>query len=312
MVNRRHIRIKVMQSIYAVLQSRSDDLKKEEKFLLFNIHKAKDLYVLQLLFLLAVRDLSLEHIEIKKKKYLATDEDRNPNLKFVENSVLQSIENSQELKEYASQKKLDLWKDNREYVRIVLDQMTADEKYLSYMSSGRSDFQEDRDFIIYLFKEIVAPNEKLFDFYESINLGWVDDYPLVNTMILKTMKQLKVSHSFDLKDLVVKQDDEEFLLELFRKTVLHQDEFTNEIDEKTPNWDTERIADLDMILIKMALTEFVYFPSIPTKVTINEYIEIAKDYSTTKSSYFINGVLDKLLKDYNNSGKLKKIGRGLL
>jgi N utilization substance protein B len=111
---------------------------------------------------------------------------------------------------------------------------------------------------------------------------------------------------------VVKEDDEGFLLELFRKAVLHQDEFTEEIDAKTPNWDTERIADLDMILIKMALTEFLYFPSIPTKVTINEYIEIAKDYSTTKSSYFINGVLDKLLKDYNNSGKLKKIGRGLL
>jgi len=312
MVNRRHIRIKVMQSIYAVLQSRSDDLKKQEKFLLFNIHKAKDLYVLQLLFLLAVRDLSLEHIEIKKKKYLATEEDRNPNLKFVENAVLRSIEESEALKEYANSKKLDLWKDNREYVRIVLDLMTADEKYQEYMSSGKGDFEQDREFITYLFKEIVAPNEKLFDFYESINLGWVDDYPLVNTMILKTFKQMKSNHSFDLKDLVVKEDDEEFLLDLFRKTVLHQDEFTEEIDAKTPNWDTERIADLDMILIKMALTEFLYFPSIPTKVTINEYIEIAKDYSTTKSSYFINGVLDKLLKHYNNSGKLKKIGRGLL
>ena len=164
MVNRRHIRIKVMQSIYAVLQSRSDDLKKQEKFLLFNIHKAKDLYVLQLLFLLAVRDLSLEHIEIKKKKYLATEEDRNPNLKFVENSVLKSIENSEALKDYAAEKKLDLWQDNREYVRIVLDQMTSDEKYLEYMNSERNDFQEDRDFIIYLFKEIVAPNEKLFYF----------------------------------------------------------------------------------------------------------------------------------------------------
>ena len=312
MVNRRHIRIKVMQSIYAVLQSRSDDLKKQEKFLLFNIHKAKDLYVLQLLFLLAVRDLSLEHIEIKKKKYLATEEDRNPNLKFVENAVLRSIEDSEALKDYASSKKLDLWKDNREYVRIVLDLMTEDEKYQEYMSSGKGDFEQDREFITYLFKEIVAPNEKLFDFYESINLGWVDDYPLVNTRILKTFKQMKSNHSFDLKDLVVKEDDEEFLLDLFRKTVLHQDEFTEEIDAKTPNWDTERIADLDMILIKMALTEFLYFPSIPTKVTINEYIEIAKDYSTTKSSYFINGVLDKLLKHYNNSGKLKKIGRGLL
>jgi N utilization substance protein B len=301
-----------MQSIYAVLQSRSDDLKKQEKFLLFNIHKAKDLYVLQLLFMLAVRDLSLEHLEIKKKKYLATEEDRNPNLKFIENSVLKSIENSKALKEYATSKKLDLWKDNREYVRIVLDQMTADENYLAYLDSEVRTFEEDRKFILYLFKEIVAPNEKLFDFYESINLGWVDDYPLVNTMILKTLKQMKPSHSFDLKDLDVKQDDEEFLIQLFQKTVLHQDEFTDEIDEKTPNWDTERIADLDMILIKMALTEFIYFPSIPTKVTINEYIEIAKDYSTTKSSYFINGVLDKLLKDYNTSGKLKKIGRGLL
>ncbi len=312
MVNRRHIRIKVMQSIYAVLQSRSDDLKKQEKFLLFNIHKAKDLYVLQLLFLLAVRDLSLEHIEIKKKKYLATDEDRNPNMRFIENSVLAAIENSKALKEYANSKKLDLWKDNREYVRIALDEMTQDETYQEYMSSRAGNFEEDRSFIIHLFKEIVAPNEKLFDFYESINLGWVDDYPLVNTMILKTLKQMKSSHAFDLKDLVVKEDDEEFLLELFQKTLLHQDEFTGEIDAKTPNWDTERIADLDMILIKMALTEFLYFPSIPTKVTINEYIEIAKDYSTTKSSYFINGVLDKLLKEYNNSGKLKKIGRGLL
>ena len=115
-----------------------------------------------------------------------------------------------------------------------------------------------------------------------------------------------------LKHLEVKKDDEEFLVELFRKTILHQQEFTGEIDEKTPNWDTERIADMDMILIKMALTEFLYFPSIPTKVTINEYIEIAKDYSTRKSSYFINGVLDKLLKDYNKSDRLNKIGRGLL
>jgi N utilization substance protein B len=131
-------------------------------------------------------------------------------------------------------------------------------------------------------------------------------------MIMKTFKQMRVDHAFDLKDLNVKPDDEEFLLDLFRKTVLHQDEFTVDIDEKTPNWDTERIADIDMILIKMALTEFLYFPSIPTKVTINEYIEIAKDYSTTKSSYFINGVLDKLLKEYDKSGKLKKIGRGLL
>ncbi len=312
MVNRRHIRIKVMQSIYAVLQSKSDDLTKEEKFLLFNIKKATDLYVLQLLLMVEIRKLASEHIEIKKKNYLATDEDKNPNLKFINNEVIQSISDSPEIKEFVSKSKLVKWKDNREYVRILLDEMTGSDIYKEYLNSEKEGFYEDRSFVIELFKHIIAPNEKLFDYYESLNLSWVDDYPLVNTTIIKVIKQMEKGQFISLKQLEVKQDDEEFLVELFRKAILHQQEFTGEIDEKTPNWDTERIADMDMILIKMALTEFLYFPSIPTKVTINEYIEIAKDYSTRKSSYFINGVLDKLLKDYNKTDRLNKIGRGLL
>jgi len=312
MVNRRHIRIKVMQSVYAVLQSKSDNLPKEEKFLLFNIKKATDLYVFQLMLMLEVRNLALEHIEIKKKKYLATDEDKNPSLKFIDNEVILAISESTEIKEFLSKTKLMEWKDNREYVRIILDDLTASDLYKNYTNSGQSSFEEDKAFVADFFKSILAPNEKLFDFYESLNLSWVDDYPLVNTAILKAIKQLEKGDSINLKQLKVKADDEEFLVDLFRKTVLHQQEFTSDIDEKTPNWDTERIADMDMILIKMALTEFIYFPSIPTKVTINEYIEIAKDYSTRKSSYFINGVLDKLLKDYNKSSRLNKIGRGLL
>ncbi|MGB5322736.1 transcription antitermination factor NusB [Lutimonas sp.] len=312
MVNRRHIRIKVMQSIYAVLQSKSDNLPKEEKFLLFNIKKATDLYILQLLLMVEIRNLALEHIEIKKKKYLATDEDKNPNLRFINNEVIQLISDSPEIKEFISKSKLIDWKDNREYVRILLDEMMESDIYRDYLNSEKAGFFEDRSFVIDLFKNIVAPNEKLFDYYESLNLSWVDDYPLVNTTILKVLKQLEKGQYISLKQLEVKQDDEEFLVDLFRKAILHQQEFTSEIDEKTPNWDTERIADMDMILIKMALTEFLYFPSIPTKVTINEYIEIAKDYSTRKSSYFINGVLDKLLKDYNKTGRLNKIGRGLL
>ena len=301
-----------MQSIYALLKSKSDDLAKEEKFLRQNIHRTTDLYVLQLLLLVAVRDLALEHTEIKKKKFLATEEDRNPNLKFIDNQVIQAIGKSPEIREFARKKKLEQWKDNREYVRILLDELTQSDLYGQYMQNPGTSFSEDRDFISEFFREIVAPNEKLFDFYESLNLSWVDDYPLVNTMLVKTLKQLKKGELFHLRELEVQADDEEFLLDLFRKTMRHQDEFTGEIDEKTPNWDTDRIADIDMILIKMALTEFLYFPSIPTKVTINEYIEIAKDYSTKKSSYFINGVLDKLLKDYNKTGRLKKIGRGLL
>jgi len=312
MVNRRHIRIKVMQSVYAVLQSKSDNLKKEEKFLLHSIQKAIDLYVLQMLLFVEVKNLAFEHLKIKKKKHLATAEDKNPNLKFIQNQVISAIENSSELMEYALAKKIDNWKNDREYVRVILDAIQDSEIYKEYINTNESSLQDDKNFIVHIFKEIIAPNEKLFDYYESLNLSWVDDYPLVNTMIIKSVKQFKNNRTFGLKELDVKKDDQDFLIDLFRKTILHHSEFVKDIDDKTPNWDTERIAEIDLILIKMAITEFLYFHSIPTKVTINEYIEIAKDYSTPKSSYFINGVLDKLLKDYNKSKRLQKIGRGLL
>lgn len=312
MVNRRHIRIKVMQSVYAILQSKSDNLIKEENFLLFNVQKAIDLYVLQMQLFVEVKNLALEHLEIKKKKHLATAEEKNPSLNFIQNEVIQAIENSNQINEYISQKKLNNWSNDREYVRVIWDAIQKSEIYKDYINLNSTSLKEDKDFIKNIFKEIIAPNEKLIDYYESINLGWVDDLPLVNTTVLKTIKQLNKSSSFSLKDLEVKKDDLDFLIDLFQKTILHHEEFTEDIDDKTPNWDTDRIADIDLILIKMALTEFLYFPSIPTKVTINEYIELAKDYSTTKSSYFINGVLDKLLKNYNELDRLQKIGRGLL
>ena len=312
MVNRRHIRIKVMQSVYAVLQSKNDNLVKEEKFLKFSIQKAADLYVLQLLLMVEVKNLALEHLEIKKKNFLATEEDKNPNLKFVNNPVLAAIENSESIKDFTIKYNLNNWKNDREYVRVILDAIQESDDYKKYISDRDSSFKEDKSFILNAFKHIVAPNEKLYDYYESNNLGWVDDFPLVNTLITKSIKQLKNGQTFDLKGLEIKEDDQEFLIDLFRKTILHQAEYTAEIDDKTPNWDTDRIAEIDLILIKMAITEFLYFPSIPTKVTINEYIEVAKDYSTAKSSYFINGVLDKILKDYKKSERLNKIGRGLL
>ena len=301
-----------MQSVYAVLQSKNDNLVKEEKFLKFSIQKAADLYVLQLLLMVEVKNLALEHLEIKKKNFLATEEDKNPNLKFVNNPILVAIENSESIKDYTIKYNLNNWKNDREYVRVILDAIQESDDYKKYISNRDSSFKEDKSFILSAFKHIIAPNEKLYDYYESNNLGWVDDFPLVNTLITKSIKQLKNGQTFDLKGLEIKEDDQEFLIDLFRKTILHQAEYTAEIDDKTPNWDTDRIAEIDLILIKMAITEFLYFPSIPTKVTINEYIEIAKDYSTAKSSYFINGVLDKILKDYKKSERLNKIGRGLL
>lgn len=312
MVNRRHIRIKVMQSVYAILQSKSDNLVKEEKFLNFSIQKATDLYVLQLLLLVEVKNLAFEHLEIKKKNHLATAKDKNPNLKFIQNQVIAAIENSNDLKDYVLKYNLDNWKNDREYVRVIWDAVQESDIYKNYLNTKESSLNEDRSFVMSIFKDIIAPNEKLYDYYESINLSWVDDFPLVNTLVLKSIKQFKNGKTFSLKGLEIKEDDHEFLIDLFRKTILHHLDYTAEIDDKTPNWDTDRIAEIDLILIKMAISEFLYFPSIPTKVTINEYIEIAKDYSTAKSSYFINGVLDKILKDYKKSERLNKIGRGLL
>ena len=312
MLNRRHIRIKVMQSIYALLQSKSDDLTREEKYIHFSIDKIYDLYILMLQLLVEVRDLAEAHLEIGKKKFLATSDDINPNQKFIKNRLLLILSNSQFLKDAVANNKLKNWKNDGEYVRLIWDAIKDSKIYSDYIRSRELSFKDDREFIIAIFKEIIAPNDKLFDYFESQNLSWVDDLPLVNTTILKTFSKMSQSKAFVGDELYGNDDDKAFVSALFKKVALHHTEFTDDIDAKTPNWDADRIAELDLILIKMALTEFVYFPSIPIRVTINEYIEIAKDYSTEKSGFFINGVLDKISKEYTATGKLKKIGRGLL
>lgn len=313
MLNRRHIRVKVMQSIYALIQSKSDDLVKDVKFLKHSVTSIYDLYILMLSLLIEVRNLAENHQEIAKSKYLATSEDINPSRKFIDNQILKNLVNNKSLQAYIVEKKLFNWKEDNEYVRLILDAIKDSNTYKNYMNSDKNhSFQDDLEFIIEIYRNIIAPNDKLFDYFESQKISWVDDIPFVNTWFLKNIKKIKAETIFNNKRLYKDSDDEDFLVQLFKKVALHHPEFDADIDNKTPNWDTDRIAEVDFILIKMALTEFVYFPSIPTRVTINEYIEIAKDYSTTKSSFFINGVLDKLLKEYTSSNRIQKTGRGLL
>lgn len=312
MINRRHIRVKVMQSVYAFLQSKSDVLDKEEKFLYNSIDKMFDLYVLLLRLLVEVRNLEKKHIVISQKKFLATPEELKPNTKFIKNQIFQLLEESVSLKNYIEANKLNYWNLDNEYVHEILKLTKKSKSYATYMNSKKSSFQEDKEFVVALFKEIIAPNEKLADYFEDKNISWVDDIPFVNTWIVKTLNQINVAEAFKLGSLYKDEGDKTFVVDLFRKVVLNHTEFEKEVIDKTPNWDTDRIAEIDMILIKMAICEFLKFPSIPARVTINEYIEIAKDYSTEKSSFFINGVLDKILKDFTASKRLDKIGRGLL
>ncbi len=312
MINRRHIRVKVMQSVYAMQQSKNDDLLKEEKFLKHSILKMFDLYVLDIQLLVKVQDLAAKKIELSKKKILATAEDLKPNTKFVNNSIINAIRESVSLESYLHVNKLENWDLDDEYVKIIFEELQKSDLYQKYLDTVENSFKVDKAFVIDFFKEIIAPNEKLAEYYEDKMISWIDDIPFVNTWVVKSLSKQKPNKPFLLGSLYKDKDDEDFVSDLFKKTMLHQHTFEEDIAEKTPNWEKERIAEIDMILIKMAITEFLHFASIPVRVTINEYIEIAKDYSTQKSGYFINGVLDKLSKDYLSLKKIKKIGRGLL
>jgi N utilization substance protein B len=182
------------------------------------------------------------------------------------------------------------------------------------MSTSVNTFEEDKQFVVDLFSEIIVPNEKLYEYLEDDKLTWIDDIPVVNTHIVKQLKAIKSAEdeSFRVPKLFKDADDKDFAKDLFRKTVLNEKELAKEFDSKTPNWDMDRIAEIDTIILKMAICELLKFPSIPVKVTLNEYLELAKEYSTPKSSIFINGILDNLVKEFQTNKKMIKAGRGLM
>ncbi|MCG2611769.1 transcription antitermination factor NusB [Flavobacterium sp. SM15] len=313
MLNRRHIRVKVMQSIYAMHQNNSDNMEKEEKFLFQSIENVQDLYLIMLSALVEIRKAEEDFIEKSSKKHLATKEERNPNRKFIQNKVLQFLDENNSLSVAIEERKITNWKNNDDYILLLLEEIKKSELYENYMSNSVNDFEQDKQFVVSMFSEIIAPNEKLYDYLEDYKITWVDDIPLVNTMIVKQLKQIRSANDdFFVPKLFKDADDKEYVRNLFRKTVLNNTELAKEFIDKTPNWDAERIAEIDTIILKMAICEFLKFPSIPVKVTINEYLELAKEYSTPKSSIFINGILDNLVKEYQKENKLIKTGRGLM
>ncbi len=303
-----------MQSLYSLEQAKSDNLDKERKFLLHSMDQMYDLLLVNLQLLVEVRKHVEDFITKSQKKFLATSEDKNPNQKFVNNAVFKLLESNLALKEGLDKKKLNCWELDSEYVVIIWNEIKESEIYNKYMNVSETSFEEDKNFLLEIFKEIVAPNDKLYDYIEDKQITWVDDIPLINTAIVKFLRRIEETddENLVLPKLYKDTDDKKFALDLFRKTALNTIEFESEIEGKTPNWDKDRIAEIDKINIKMAICEFLKFPSIPVKVTINEYLELSKEYSTPKSSIFINGILDKISKEYQQANKLNKIGRGLM
>jgi N utilization substance protein B len=313
-LNRRHIRVKILQTIYAMHQSGSDDLEKEEKFLFSSLESIQNLYLIMVSVLMEIRRKEEQFLVLATKKHLATEKDKNPNKKFIHNRILLSLDKNNLLAENLEKFKINNWKHNDDMILLLLEEIKKSTLYLDYISSKQNSFEHDKQFIIQLFEKQIAVNEKLYDYLEDCSITWVDDIPLVNTMFLKQLKVLEEQNLFALgmPTLYKDAEDKDFAKDLFRKTVLNEQDLAKEYLDRTPNWDPERISEIDTIMLKMAICEFLRFPSIPIKVTINEYLEIAKEYATPKSSIFINGILDNLVKVYQKTNKLNKTGRGLM
>lgn len=315
MLTRRQLRVKVMQCIYALTQSKDDSLEKQEKFLKVSVENTYTLYLLMLSLLRELHSMAESHVMHDTRKYLASASDNFPDKeKFIKNQLLLQLVNNPSLTNELKKKKIKDWYLNEDYVKILYKEIVASPLYMKYMNQEGNSYGEDKNLIIDLFRKVIAPNDKLYEFFEDDKLTWVDDIPLVNTFLLKQFKAIKKDQaiSFFLPPLLKDEQDMEFARKLLAKTLLNNAALEDEIQGKTPNWDKDRIADIDAILLKMAICELTNFPSIPERVSINEYLEIAKEYSTPKSSIFINGILDKLVKEYREEGKLKKTGRGLL
>lgn len=303
-----------MQTLYASKGSESDDIKKNETFLLRSLDNMYDLFIAQLSLILEIYKKSKDHQTKAQNKLLATKEEKYPNSKFTNNEVLMLLNSNVAFQERIENQKQNLWYLDFEYVDILFRSVLESEIYKEYMSTKTSSFKEDKNFVIDMFTEIIAPNDKLHDFFEDHCITWLDDLPVVNTAILKLFKKVKPTSdgTFFTPKLFKDLEDKEFGISLLKKTILNQSVFNGEISARTKNWDADRITQMDTVLMQMAICEFQKFPSIPVKVSINEYLEIAKEYSTPKSSNFINGILDKIVKEYTSEGTLNKIGRGLL
>jgi len=313
MISRRIIRTKALQVLYAYYSSEERSMKNTETELFFCIQKSYDLYHYLFGLLLEIADYAESRIEIKRNKRQPTEEDLHPNTKFVNNLFIQQLRKNRQLKAYLDQRKLS-WVNHPDLVKELYLILTESELFAEYMKNENLLYADDRKFIEKIFNNIFLVSEELYQVLEEQSIYWNDDIEFVISIILKTIKRFTEFSDGDQRLMPMFKDDEDrdFAKELLRKSILNHDQLQGLVKEHSKNWDVERIAFMDILIMQLALAEFIYFPSIPTKVTMNEYIELSKFYSTEKSRNFINGILDKTLKDLKNAGTINKSGRGLV
>lgn len=313
MISRRILRIKILQLLYAYFQGADSSVAKFEKELFFSIQKTYDLYHYMLLLVIDIADYAGSRIEIARQKKIPTREDLNPNTKFIDNRIIQQLRVNKQLNQYLNTTRLS-WVNSPELIKKLHNRIRMTPYFKEYMEHPERSFEEDKKLILEIYSGEIINTESIYQTLEEQSIYWNDEVEFVISMIAKTIKDLKESdnENAELMPLFKNEDDREFARDLFRKSVVHKDEYSKLVESYTENWDVERIAFLDMLILVMAITEAVAFTSIPTRVTINEYLEIAKFYSTEKSSVFINGLLDKIFKYLKDNNKIVKTGRGLI
>ena len=299
MLGRRQIREKVVESVYAYYQNpiKIDVL---EKNMFTGIEKIYNLYICELNFLVALKNLAENQMEIGKSKYLKTDSDLNPNQKFINNQVLKKLEENPERLYFSGQHKDLKWDLHDDFLVRTFQRMTAGKRYQDFMKEEGYSFEEDQKFIGKLFLRYVAENEDFHDYVGDRELTWSDDIHIANSMVQKTIGFIKENEdSRTLIKMLKDEEDKDFAGKLLRDTLNNWEATEKLLAERLENWDLERIAVMDKVILMTALSELQSFKLTPSRVIINEYIEIAKVFATDRSNIFINGILDKYCKDLN-------------
>ena len=313
MLNRRHLRIKILHILYGFYQDEEPDATKAKKALDHSIDKMYELYLLLLSMVAEMQGLAIDKIEAGRKKQLPTPEDLHPNTKFVRNTPLRILANSKKLKNQLAATGAG-WGKHRELLRNLYRGLLEHEEFTDYMQSEERGFRHDREALIRMFKKHLINDEAFQDMLEEESIFWLDDLDHAASMVIKTIKSIdEDAEDVDILPLWRNDDDDKsFAKNLFTQSLAQGEDNESLIKEGAQNWELERIALIDKILMKMALAEAKTFVSIPLKVTLNEYIELSKFYSTEKSHGFINGILDQLFTKLKESGDIKKTGRGLI
>ncbi len=313
MISRRQLRIKALQSLYAYYKTGREDMRRSEKELHFNIEKAFELYHYLLILIVDLVLYAESRIDLARNKRIPTQEDLHPNTRFLENKLIEQLRNNELLLRYVDQHKLN-WAIHPELVKEIYTRLMESEEYKVYMEAEENTYADDKRLLTFIYSHFIFSSELLSSILEEQSIFWNDDLEFITSMIVKTFKKFKEEDGTDkaLMDLYKNEEDKDYVLKLYRQTILHRDEYVEYIKENTRNWDLDRIAFMDILIMQIAIAELVAFPSIPTKVTLNEYLEISKFYSTGKSNIFINGVLDKVVMQLKEEKKVVKTGRGLI